>query len=198
MKVCLYAIFTICFVSTACFSQQNVPCKCQEGITQIPCNVCSGKGTTGKCLVNACNAGKVKGQAKAGCKTYRYHYNGYYSSSSTSSSNNKCGCADCAVPCGTCEGTGLRSCLKCKRLGTIPCTRANNSNHVAPDHSVNKKTEGSAKNTDSEAIKDGNEGDNDIVAQLKKLRKLKDAGILTDEEYDLKRRSLVDKLTDSQ
>jgi len=194
----LYVFFSISLFSMSCFAQQNVPCKCQEGITDIPCNVCSGKGTTGKCLGNGCNAGKVKGPAKAGCKTYRYHYNGFYGSR-YSASNNKCGCNDCAVPCGVCEGTGLRACLKCKRLGTIPCTRVNNRNHVAPDHSVANNNKGDATEKTEGAVKPPETTSNDeVVAQLKKLKKLKAENVLTEEEYELKRRVLVDKLTASE
>ena len=197
MRTLLRASFSMLLFTLSCFAQQNVPCKCQEGITEITCNVCSGKGTTGKCLGNGCNAGKIKGPAKSGCKTYRYHYDGFYGSRS-STSNNKCGCSDCAVPCGACEGTGLRACLKCKRLGKIACTRANNRNHVAPNHRVDKNAEPLVNNTGGATQPTGSTGNDEIVAQLKKLKKLKDENVLTEEEYELKRRVLVDKLTASE
>lgn len=197
MKTILYAVLPMFFFAMSCFAQQNVPCKCKEGVAQITCNICAGKGTTGKCLANGCNAGKVKGPAKAGCKTYRYHYNGFYGHSS-STSNNKCGCSDCAVPCGVCEGTGLRSCLKCKRLGKIACTRENNRNHVNPNLNVDTDKGGANQDTDGAVKQSETTGTDEIIVQLKKLKKLKEEKILTEDEYDLKRRVLVDKLTDSE
>lgn len=38
------------------------------------------------------------------------------------------------------------------------------------------------------------QADQDIVEKLKKLKELKDSGIITDSEYETKRKALIDKL----
>lgn len=186
MKVRVLLAVSIAICAMSCWSQQNVPCKCQEGQTQISCNVCAGKGTTGKCLGQGCNAGKVKGPAVGVCRKTRYS-SSYYSYS-VREANSKCGCANCAIPCGTCEGTGQRACLKCKRSGMLLCSRETNRNHVDPKHSVQEPKEVA---TDLPL-------NDQVIEQLKKLKSLKEEGILTEEEYDLKRKKLVDKLNVGQ
>lgn len=68
------------------------------------------------------------------------------------------------------------------------CSRETNRNHVDPKHSVQEPKEVA---TDLPL-------NDQVIEQLKKLKSLKKEGILTEEEYDLKRKKLVDKLNVGQ